>query len=207
LDDSEKTMLVGGEYTLTATCDKDSPITWSSSDETVATVDENGKVTAVSVGTATITATASDNGKQTYATCTVTVETAVTISLGDSELSIKAGEKYTLTADVSKDVAITWSSSDETVVTVDENGKLTAVGAGEATITATVTENGQQISAECRVTVTGTGSGNTDSEQTSNKTDKTAAKSGCGGVVGSAILPAVAALACVRVLRKKKQDN
>ena len=104
----------------------------------MATVDSNGKVTAVGNGEAKITAEA--NGYT--ATCTVKVTTAVSgITLDKSELSMRVGDNpVTLVAKVTPDDAtdktVTWSSSNVKVATVDANGKVTAVGSGEATITA-----------------------------------------------------------------------
>jgi len=76
-------------------------LTWKSSDTDVATVDANGKVTAVTMGTATITATAADVGGVS-ATCEVTVTQPVTgITLDKTSLSLKAGGSATLTTTVS----------------------------------------------------------------------------------------------------------
>lgn len=123
-------------------------VTWKSSDESVVTVDEKGKVTAVGNGTATITVT-SVSGNYT-ATVAVTVKIPVEIE----KISIEA-EKETLTkigestelkvkiepenADVQK---LIWKSDDEMIAAVDENGKVTAIGNGTAIITVT-TENGK----------------------------------------------------------------
>ena len=78
LDKTSMTLTVGETQTLTATVApdnaQDKSVTWSSSDATVATVDQDGKVTAVKAGTATITVTTTDGGKT--ATCAVTVQAA-----------------------------------------------------------------------------------------------------------------------------------
>ena len=150
-------LTVGGTETLVATVTPadalDASVTWKSSDTSVATVDENGKVTAVKAGTADITATTS-NGKT--ATCTVTVTdkvvaaTAVTVDPTTAELEV--GSTVTITGKVTPDDStdkITWKSSDTAVATVDAAGKVTAVKEGTATITATAGEK----SAECTVTV------------------------------------------------------
>lgn len=136
----------------------DTTVTWSSSDEDVATVDENGVVTAVAGGTATITATSAVNENIT-ATCDIKVLKHTTgISLDKNEMELAKGETSAPLAvtfepadtDDSKD--LTWTSSDDTVATVDENGVVTAVGAGTATIRATLNAN-EDIYAECAVTV------------------------------------------------------
>ena len=128
-------------------------MTWSSSDASIATVDNNGKVTAVKEGFATITAKAGEKS----ATCTVTVSKNViavtSVTLNKSSLSLKEGDFETLVATVkpddATDKAVTWSSSDASIATVDNNGKVTAVKEGSATITAKAGEK----SATCSVTV------------------------------------------------------
>ena len=161
LNKSATTLTEGESETLTATITPsnatgDKTVKWSSSNEAVATVDSNGKVTAKKAGTAVITATSS-NGKT--AGCTVTVkqkEIAITgISLNKSTTSLTEGESETLTATITPsnatgDKTVKWSSSNEAVATVDSNGKVTAKKAGTAVITAT-SSNGK--TAGCTVTV------------------------------------------------------
>ena len=161
LNKSTTSLTEGESETLTATITPsnatgDKTVKWSSSNEAVATVDSNGKVTAKKAGTAVITATSS-NGKT--AGCTVTVkqkEIAITgISLNKSTTSLTEGESETLTATITPsnatgDKTVKWSSSNEAVATVDSNGKVTAKKAGTAVITAT-SSNGK--SASCTVTV------------------------------------------------------
>lgn len=136
----------------------DQTIVWSSSDETVATVDASGIVTAVGSGNAIITAQSESNPAIT-ATCQVTVEsqdvpvTGITVS--QSTLNIIKGETATLTASVepmSAEQTVTWSSSDETVATIDENGVVTAVAAGDAVITVVSTAD-KTITSTCAVSV------------------------------------------------------
>ncbi|MDE5581590.1 MAG: leucine-rich repeat protein [Treponemataceae bacterium] len=115
----------------------DKTVTWSSSDASVATVDNDGTVTAVKVGTATITATTWDGGKT--ATCKVTVNPMPvdSITLNPTTLTLTRGETGKLTATVTPDnKTVTWSSSDASVATVDNDGTVTAVKVGTATITA-----------------------------------------------------------------------
>ena len=158
LDKTTLALTKGETATLTATVDPedatDASVTWSSSKESVATVDENGKVTAVASGEATITVTTTD-GDYT-AECVVTVTNPVTaISIDDTAGVVVGGEKQ-LTATVEPTDAdaytITWSSDKTDIATVDEDGKVTGVAAGTATITATV--DGTTISDTCTVTVT-----------------------------------------------------
>ena len=157
LNKSETTLVVGGEETLTATVAPDNAtdktVTWESSDPTVATV-ENGKITALKVGTTTITVKTTDG--EFTATCTVTANpVAVTgVTLNKSETTLVVGGEETLTATVAPDNAtdktVTWESSDPTVATV-ENGKITALKAGTTTITVKTADG--EFTATCVVTV------------------------------------------------------
>ena len=152
LDKTSLTLEVGESYTLVVTVSPsnatDKSITWSSTNSSVASV-SGGKVTAKSEGTTTITAEA-HNGKT--ATCTVTVNEptqevieVTSVSLNKTSLTLEIGESETLTATVSPsnatDKSVTWTSSAQSVATV-ANGKITAIGSGTATITAT-TSNGK----------------------------------------------------------------
>ena len=162
LDPDTLTLTEGETAALTATITPDNAtnknVTWSSDDEAVATVDADGKVTAKSAGTATITVTTEDGGKT--AACEVTVTAAsvpVTgVTLNKTNLTLQEKASETLTATVVPTDAtnknVTWASSDPNVATVDQTGNVTAVGAGTATITVT-TEDGEKT-ATCKVTVT-----------------------------------------------------
>lgn len=123
-------------------------VVWESSDTNVATVDAKGKVTSVSAGTATITATA--NGKS--ASCKVTVkESSIVLNMDTMQLSNKGtGSSMKLTPSIiGSKKNVKWVSSDKTVATVS-SGKVTGKKSGTATITATA--NG--VSDTCVVTVT-----------------------------------------------------
>ena len=142
--------------TVTPTTATNKAVTWSSSDTGVATV-ENGKVTAVAEGTATITAKAGDQTAECEVTVVakgVTIVHVTSVTLNETTLSLTVGGEETLMATVKPDDAtnktVTWTSSNTGVTTVDSNGKVTAVAAGEATITA---KAGNQT-AKCEVTVT-----------------------------------------------------
>ena len=143
-------------------------IVWTSSNESVATVDANGVITPVWAGTAIITATATNGTEFTSddktATCTVTVS-AVSVSgitLNNTTLTLIAeGERSTLTATVTPDnvsyATVVWTSSDESVATVNASGVVTPLAEGTATITATATNGTADTSddktATCTVTV------------------------------------------------------
>ena len=157
LSQTEVTLAVGGTLTLTATFIPDyavSKVTWSSSDEAVATVNESGVVTAKAEGTATITVSSIDG--TVTATCAITVGVPVTgVSLSQTSAKLHFGETLALTATVTPANAtnkrVTWSSSNQDVATVDENGVVTAKTEGTATITATTADGGKK--ATCTVTV------------------------------------------------------
>ena len=161
LNKSETSILVGDNETLTATVlpedATNQKVTWKSDKPEIASVDANGKVTAVKAGEATITVTTEDGGKT--ATCKVTVsETSVAVTgvtLNKTALTLNIGASETLSATVAPVDAtnkkVTWKSSDAAVATVDANGKVTGVAAGEAIITVTTEDGGK--TATCKVTV------------------------------------------------------
>lgn len=147
-------LLKGESFRLTATVNPynatDKTLSWSSSNESVATVDTDGTVTAIGAGSATITA---DAGGKT-ATCEVSVSVPVSsVSISQSSLALTKGESAVLTATVypsdATNKSVTWSSSNTSVATVT-NGLVKAVGGGSAVIT--VYASGRQ--ATCSVTVT-----------------------------------------------------
>ena len=137
---------------------------WASSVTTVATVDQNGEVTPVGQGQTIITATALD-GSGLSATSTVTVTAPIDEDFGFDEsvmggvegVTIYLGDTYTLVPKAHDGYQlpdkIVWSSSDDKIVSVDQNGKVTGLALGSATISATATINGKDITATCTVTV------------------------------------------------------
>ncbi len=131
---------------------------WTSSNEAVASVDESGYVTAITPGTAVITATSPDeySGGSKKAVCTLTVlQAASSVELDNTDLVLNLGAyqalKATVLPDNTSNKSVTWESSAPEVVTVS-NGQLKAVGCGEATVTATAAD-GSGAYAECSVTV------------------------------------------------------
>ena len=154
LNKTSVSLKAGETVTLTATVKPDDAtdktVTWGSSDESVAKV-ENGIVTAIGKGLSTITAKAGDMS----ATCLVTVSVPVeNVTLNKTELVLQKGQEEVLVALVSPDDAtdktINWSSSNVSVVRVDQNGAVAAEGAGTAVITASAGTK----SATCTITVT-----------------------------------------------------
>lgn len=142
------------EYTPADTTD-DKTVAWSSSDSTVASVDNNGIVTAVKPGSAVITAKVGNY----QATCAVTVDAPLKEIVPEKAI-IDMVKKQTaniaysvVPADTTDSKDVTYTSSDETVATVNSDGKVTAKKAGQATVTitgangikATVTVNVSEI--------------------------------------------------------------
>jgi uncharacterized protein YjdB len=131
-------------------------LTWSTSNPAVATVDNNGLVTAIKGGECYIFATLADNDA-VYAWCHITASyPEITLDLNEQALALNIGETSTLVATITPDntgLVPSWSTSDESVATVDANGVVTAVGVGEGEcdITATVLDK----TATCHVTVNG----------------------------------------------------
>lgn len=147
------TMTKGTSETLTVTGTpaealEGQTITWKSSNKDVVTVDSKGKVEAVGVGNATITATAA--GKSDSVKITVN-NPLKKITVDPATLTLKKGTSKTLSVkyDPADNKAVTWESSDKSVATVDANGKVTALKDGSATITAKV----GKLTATCALTV------------------------------------------------------
>ena len=161
LDKTSLTLTKGKTYTLkTTVTGTNKTVSWSSSNSSVASVDKNGKVTAKTKGTATITAKVDG----VSASCKVTVNepAKTTIKLDKTKVTLGAGEPCTLKATVNPSQKVTWTSSNPKLVKVDSNGKLTVTKdifnyfeveqtvkitakAGNATATCTVTTNYERV--------------------------------------------------------------
>ncbi|SET08973.1 Ig-like domain-containing protein [Anaerobranca gottschalkii] len=157
LNKNSLSLNVGESERLTATVfpnnATDKRVEWSSTNRNVATVDQNGNVRAVGPGTATInTRTLAGNR---VATATVTVKAPVTgVSIqGESKMLI--GETQQLTAAITPANAsnkkVSWASSNPSVLSIDQNGKVTANSLGEATVTVTTEDGGKK--AEFKISV------------------------------------------------------
>jgi uncharacterized protein YjdB len=159
LDKSVLDIEIGQTATLAATVlpiGTSSGVQWTSSNDAVATVDQNGVVTAVGAGETFITATTTD-GTNLFAACHVIVKAAQakSLTLDKHEAELRLDETVKLTASILPVQAagsiVLWSSSDTSVATVDANGVVTAVGIGEAVITAVA--EGTDVKDTCVVSV------------------------------------------------------
>ena len=160
LNRTTQSLAIGNTFQLRETVNPanatNKAVTWNSSDNTKAKVSSSGMVTAVNSGQVNITVTTKDGGKT--ATCTFTVAqlvnvTGVSLDITEWEMFPKRTKQLTHTvvpADATNKT-ITWSSNDETKVTVSSGGLITAISEGSATITVTTEDGGK--TASCYVTV------------------------------------------------------
>lgn len=162
LNKSSMTLTAGGSVgSLIATINPSNAtnknVIWSSSNSFVANVNSTGVMSPLGVGSCTITATTVDGGKT--ATCSVTVNPATIavtgVSVNPGNLSLDQGQNSTLFATInpsnSSNKTVTWSTSNSSIATVDANGKVVAISAGTASITARTNDGG--YTSNCIVTV------------------------------------------------------
>ena len=160
LNPSSLSLKVGGSSgslmaTVSPSAATNKAVAWTSGNSSVATVSASGVVSPVAPGTATITATTTDGGYSAH--CSVTVTQSVTgVSLGQtSAILYLGGENLSLTATVSPanatNQAVTWTSSQTDVATINSSGVVLAMSPGTTTITATTADGG--CTATCLVTV------------------------------------------------------
>lgn len=160
----ELTLDVGGTARLEAAIAPanatNTAVTWSSNASSVASVDQNGIVTAKSEGRAIVTVVTLAGGKSDA--CVVTVSKAVVlvtgVELDKDKLELHIGEGYSLTATVepsdATNTSVSWSSSAPDVASVDAGGAVKALKSGNATITVKTVDGG--FASTCAVTVAGT---------------------------------------------------
>ena len=131
-------------------------IIWTSSNPSIATVDSNGKVTAISKGNAVIKASSKDGKKSAECNVTVTYINVEGITLNKNNITIIKGKTDYLSVTISPSNAsntkYSWTSSNPSVATIDKNGKITAIKKGTTTITVTTEDGAHQAS--CTVEVT-----------------------------------------------------
>ena len=153
-------LLLGEEETLSISILPDDAtsksVIWSSDNESIATVDNKGEVHAIGGGTAVITCT-SEEYPTIKSTCMVHVRVPVTrIDLNNSNLEIYKGDGFQLTASLypsdTTDTELIWTSSNNSVAAVDEKGRITALGKGNAVIKCS-SKNNISVYSECVVSV------------------------------------------------------
>ena len=163
LNKTTASVVKGKTLTLTATVTPTNAtnknVTWKSSNTKIATVDGNGKVTAVAAGTATITCTAKAD-KSKSATCKITVTNPAVkvtkLSMNKTSVDLLKGKtvqlKVTVTPSNATNKAVTWTSSNKKIATVTSNGLVKAVGTGTVTITAKA-KDGSGKKVTCKINV------------------------------------------------------
>ncbi|MDE6708636.1 MAG: Ig-like domain-containing protein [Oscillospiraceae bacterium] len=161
LNKSSLSMYIGDTSTLTASVTPaNSTVTWSSSNTSIATVNSSGKVTMISAGSATITASIRYNGVNYSTTCSVTVTkpsiTVKTQNTLSSDNGVWLGDQYVYmskSGNIPSGVSVVWKSSNTNVVTVDSSGHISTVNGGTATITGSFSYGGNTYSASDTVKV------------------------------------------------------
>lgn len=153
-------LIAGQSETLIATISPStapaSGLKWVSTRPSIATVDQNGKVTGVAEGSTTITVSTSDDN--ILASCTVNVQFrhVESISLNKTELTLFAGKKEilytTITPTEASNKNVIWQSSDPSVATVNNSGEVTGIALGTASITAKSVDGDK--TATCEVIIT-----------------------------------------------------
>ncbi len=162
INPTSATIFVGDTQNFTATVyptnATNKGVVWSVSNQSIATIDQNGVLTGKAAGYVTVYVTTMDGNKTACASVTVqAAPTKVTsVSLCPTSLSMETGDTYQLTATVlptnAANKAVTWTSSNTSIVTVSSTGLLTAKAPGNAVVTVTTADGG--YTATCQVTVT-----------------------------------------------------
>lgn len=161
LSESACALKTGEQYAISYEIEpKNTPVTFSSADPSVVSVDAQGNVEALASGTTLVTVSAGEYSKA-YLEITVapaTMQPVANLLLSSTELELIEGTQFDLTGEIRLGTqtlsgdSLTWQTSDAAVVTV-ENGRLSAAAPGEAVVTATATVEGGTVTASCHVTV------------------------------------------------------
>lgn len=160
LNKTSQRMTVGATTKLVATVSSNNAsnkkVKWTTSNKKIATVNQSGKVTAKKLGSCTITATATDGSRES-ASCTIRVIRRVkSLKINHSFLRLLEGKSAKIKTSISPSKAtikgIKWKSSDTNIAIVNSSGKVTAISAGMAKITASTTD-GSKLVATCTVQV------------------------------------------------------
>ena len=158
IEPSEAELTVGSSTKLTATVLPENAsnknVVYSVDDESILSVDQDGNVTGLSLGTATVTVTTEDGGFT--ASAEITVPAQVTgVRISPKSAFIGLGRTIQLTASITPSNAanknLSWSVSDETIISVDGQGTVTGLSGGTATVTVTTEDGGFSDSAEITV--------------------------------------------------------
>ncbi len=187
---TSKTLMIGKSFTLSPKFDENianTRVVWLSSNPGVATVTQDGKVTAIAAGITEIKAVSEHDADEVYSQCTVTVEEPVTsVALSDKNYSFGSGESVALTAQVLPYTApqkIRWSTSDADVVTVcDESGEELSVA---ETIGGKITGKVYVVSSLQSVRIKARNAGN--AKVTAEAVDGSGKKAACSFAVGAPV--------------------
>ena len=159
IEPSEAELNVGSSTKLTATVLPENAsnknVVYSVDDESILSVDQDGNVTGLSLGTATVTVTTEDGGFSASAEITVIPVQVTGVSISPKSASVDLGRTIQLTASIKPSNAtnknLSWSVSDETIISVDDRGTVTGLSLGTATATVTTEDGGFTASAEITV--------------------------------------------------------
>ena len=159
IEPSEAELTVGSSTKLTATVLPENAtnknVIYSVDDESILSVDQDGNITGLSLGTATVTVTTEDGGFTASAEITVMPVRVTGVSISPKAASVDLGRTIQLTASITPSNAtnknLSWSVSDETIISVDDRGTVTGLSGGTATVTVTTEDGGFTASAEITV--------------------------------------------------------
>ena len=159
IEPSEAELNVGSSTKLTATVLPENAsnknVVYSVDDESILSVDQDGNVTGLSLGTATVTVTTEDGGFTASAEITVIPVQVTGVSISPKAASVDLGRTIQLTASITPSNAtnknLSWSVSDETIISVDDRGTVTGLSLGTATVIVTTEDGGFSASAEITV--------------------------------------------------------
>lgn len=159
IEPSEAELTVGSSTKLTATVLPENAtnknVIYSVDDESILSVNQDGNVTGLSLGTATVTVTTEDGGFTASAEINVIPVRVTGVSISPKSASIALGCTVQLAASIKPSNAanknLSWSVSDETIISVDGQGTVTGLSLGTATVTVTTEDGGFSASAEITV--------------------------------------------------------
>jgi len=159
LNKTSMSLAVGDQEQLTSTIQPSNAtnktVSWSSSNNAIASVSASGLVTGVGAGTATITVTTQDGSKTASCTATMTIVPVTGVSLNKTAMTLGIGWQEQLTPTIQPSNAtnrnVTWSSSNSGIASISAGGQIKGIAVGTTTITVTTQDGGK--TARCTVTV------------------------------------------------------